>query len=201
MLTSYFSLSTPEGKRGLNNTAMAYALGCTGRWIYLGMCVLSTCCTPPPPHGSRGQWPPTYGICDCVWVTEEFLLQLQTAGRSTSSNFESSEETESLPLLALQLMRGGLCDPPLDRGLWGGDRLPLWLSDPMGPRPPSLIWIGTTFAVYWGEACQEKPTLGVGVGCSHRVPIASHWYGAALMIVSPEFIFIMATDNDLLRET
>lgn len=70
----------------------------------------------------------------------------------------------------------------------------------LGASLPYLVWNCSCGPL--GKSLPGKANLlGVGVGCSHCWPIASHLYSMALIIVLPEFIFIMATNKDLLRET
>lgn len=91
---------------------------------------------------------------------------------------------------------------PWNEGFGGGDRLPLWLSDALEPSPTPTYLVWDCPRSLLGRSLPGKADLlGVGVGCSHWLPTVSHLYSMALIIVLPEFIFIMATNNDLLRKT
>lgn len=60
---------------------------------------------------------------------------------------------------------------------------------------PYLVWNRSCGLL--GKSLPGKANLlGVRVACSHWLPIASHLYSMALIIVLPEFIFVMATNND-----
>lgn len=54
------------------------------------------------------------------------------------------------------------------------DGLPLPLSDPREPRPPSPVRFGTAFVVCWRGACQKKPTYsgsGLAVPTVCQLPL------------------------------
>lgn len=135
---------------------MAYVLGFMGRLIYFDVCILSIYCAL---LRTNNDWD---RVSATMWgVTNESLLQMQRAISSASSNFKMWRHSKPHSACIL----GGLCDPPLEWGLWGGGGLPLLLSDPGGPKASCDQAVGLELLSWSARekpARKSQPTWGWG---------------------------------------